>query len=149
MSRHETPGDIIASLTARHSQDGYTSYSALCDALSAALQAALTKAGEMQAALDRYTGKTKPPEYNEDAGDFEFTVTLHGAYLPAIGSYEDSPYEGEHGTRWVLFNGAWVSPYYVASDDQVSSWDLDAARLGEAYMRRERDQRLIEQREAA
>lgn len=35
MSRHETPGDIIASLTRRHSQDGYTSYPELCRAYEA------------------------------------------------------------------------------------------------------------------
>jgi hypothetical protein len=43
MNPHETPEDIIESLTRQHTVDGYTSYPALCDSLERTLRGALAE----------------------------------------------------------------------------------------------------------
>lgn len=55
MSRHETPGDIIASLTRRHSQDGYVSHSELCRAYE-------TVISRLCADLEVYRGTALTPQ---------------------------------------------------------------------------------------
>lgn len=141
MSRHETPGDIIASLTARHSQDGYVSHSELCRAYE-------TVISRLCADLEVYRGTALTPQagcalHQTSWGDATVWVELE--IQPEEGDGWNEPHHDESvRVIGILVNGRMCDADLADEDTQerwVQEW-LDERRI-------ESEQWAIEQREAA
>jgi hypothetical protein len=136
-----TPTEIIASLTRRHSHDGYTSYPELCRAYEAQIS-------RMGAELAQYTGAALTPQ----AGCALLRTTWDQA--PVVVELEIQPEEGD---GWylphypervevvgVLVNGR-MCRASIADDETRERWVDEFI----AERRAERDEALIATREAA
>ena len=144
MSDHETPADIIESLTRQHTHDGYTGHFALCESLKSELHKTLAE-------LDQYRGHGLVLA----RGEHLTTVRLHRIDLPALAYVTEveaddigNPATIEVSIVRVLVNGQWHKAQDVADEYMRDEWadEEREALLAEAAV--ERDERRTEAQRA-
>lgn len=141
MSRHETPGDIIASLTAKHSHDGYTSYPELCRAYEFTIHM-------LSAELDIYRGTMLTPQ----PGCVFFDTTFGEAPVKIEIALQQDEDDDPPSVVGMLVNGRmvritgedlvslevqerWLEEYREATDDEYAERNLTERRMAEAARR--------------